>query len=260
MAEVITNADYISIFTNGWFEIQEQIPAPTSTSGYYREYSDMPSWITKCTGPRYNNERELYDLMITEVYNQRGVCVTYYAVTYDQNYDRIWGEDNDRRFSRKFDIMVFYMLPREEKLWTKFGIDGMDQFSMYASKRHFRTASQYDWEGVSASAHDAYIPKIGDIIMADYNQFIYEVVEVKEEIGMYLLSKQHVWELIVKPFRDEKIEVPAELSGTMPEMESQVNRKSDRFDTNSNVDTRKVPIKYQPPSNEKPSNNPWANW
>lgn len=261
MPNRIVVGDYVSIFTDGWFELQDYETPPIALSGYYREYSNMPnSYITKCTGPKYNNERELYDLMITEVYNKHGVCMTYYITTYDQNYDRIWGEDNDRRFVRKFELMTFFTLPREEKLWNKFGIDGMDQFSMYASKRHFQTASTYNFDGTSAAAEDSYIPKMGDIIMSDYAKYVYEVVEVKEEIGMYLLSKQHVWELIVKPFRDEKIEVPGSISATMPEMIQHANKKTDIYDTTSNVDTRKVPVNYQPKPNEKPSNNPFAEW
>ena len=261
MATVITYGDYISVFTNGWFESQDSIPAPTSTSGIYREYDNMPSgYITKCTGPKYNNERELFDLFLTEAYNKHGVCMSYYITTYDANYERIFGEDNDRRFVRKFEFMSYFTLPREERLWSKFGIEGMDQFSMYASKRHFRTASTYDYTKTSAGIYTPYIPKIGDIIMSDYAQYVYEIAEVKEEIGMYLLSKQHVWEFIVRPFRDEHIAVPADISATMPEMNRMTNKPQDIYDVRGQVNTRKVPVKYNPKPGELPNQNPFGNW
>jgi len=260
MAEVIIGGDFISIFTNGWFEVQEQVTAPTATSGTYRQYNNMPAWITKCTGTRYNNERELYDLFLTEVYNKHGVCLIYYVTTYNTAGNKIFGEDNNRSFVRKFEFMGFYMLPREEKLWNKFGIAGMDQFSIYVAKRHYRTASTYDYEGISAGSYSSYIPQIGDIIMADYDKYIYEIVEVKEEVGMYLLSKQHVWELIVKPFRDEKISVPASISATMPEMLKYANLKTDIYNTSAAVDTAKVPVNYVPKRCELPNANPFGNW
>jgi hypothetical protein len=156
--------------------------------------------------------------------------------------------------------MSYFTLPREEKLWNKFGIAGMDQFSMYASKRHFKTASTYDFDQISANTYPAYIPQIGDIVMSDYAKYIYEIVEVKEEIGMYLLSKQHVWELIVKPFKDEHISVPADVSATMPEMTKYANKSTDIYDTRTTVDTRKTSVVYQPKSNEKPSGNPFGSW
>jgi drug/metabolite transporter (DMT)-like permease len=52
--------------------------------------------------------------------------------------NKIFGEDNNRSFVRKFEFMAFYTLPREEKLWNKFGIAGMDQFSRRESGNWFR--------------------------------------------------------------------------------------------------------------------------
>lgn len=261
MADIIVQGDFLGVFTNGWFEVQDQTPVPTATSGYYRTYDSMPNnYITKCTGPKYNNERELYDLLITEAYNKHGVCMTYYITTYDINYDRIFGEDNDRRFVRKFNFMAFFTLPREEKLWNKFGIAGMDQFSIFVSKRHFKIASRYNFDQTSANAYDSYIPQVGDIIMSDYAKYVYEIVEVKEEVGMYLLSKQHVWEFIVKPFRDERIVIPPDVSATMPEMTKYANRSTDIFDNRTIIDSKKDSIKYIPKPCEKDPQNPFGNW
>lgn len=146
----------------------------------------------------YRQEKTLFSLFTTEAYNMHGVPMYYYVTTYDTNYEKIWGEDNNRRFVRKFKVMAYYELPPEDKVWNKFGIEGLDRFSLFISKRHFNCASQYGGNSI-------YIPKMADIIMADYNRYIYEITEVKEESGMFLQSKQYVWELIVKPFQDEQI-------------------------------------------------------
>ena len=233
----------------------------SGTSAIYIAYSNMPnSYITKRADYQYNNERELYDLMITEVYNKHGVSLSYYITSYDTAYDKIFGEDNNRRFVRKFNFMSFFSLPREEKLWTKFGIDGMDQFSMFVSKRHFREASTYDYKQLSANTYASVIPRIGDIIMSDYAQYAYEITEVKEEVGMALLSKQHIWELIVKPFRDERIAVPSDVSATMPEMNAISNKPNDVMDITTNIDAKKPNIIYQPKPGELPGGNPFSNF
>jgi hypothetical protein len=260
MADNITNGDYISVLTNGWFEVLTN-PLPPTVSGNYTSYSNTPNgYITKCTGTKYNNERELYDLFLTEAYNKHGVCLTYYIASYDTNYDKIFGEDNNRTFVRKFNFMAYFTLPREEKLFSKFGITGMDQFSMFTSKRHFQTASTYDYTGTSANAFPYYIPQQGDIIMSDYAKYVYEIVERKDGEGnaSYLLSKQHLWELIVKPFKDEHISVPND--GTMTEMQKYANKTTDIFDNTQDDNTKKTNIIYQPKPGELPNNNPMANW
>ena len=256
MVSVLTN--FLSIFSNGLFSLNETAPVVAS-SGVYRAYTNMPGYITKCTGPRYNNERELFDLFLTEAYNKHGVCMTYYITTFDTNADKIWGEDNNRRFVRKFDFMANFTLPREEKLWNKFGIAGMDQFSMYSAKRHFKTASTFDYAQTSADVFPPYIPQIGDILMSDYAKYVYEIVEVKEEIGMYLLSKQHVWEFIVKPFKNENIGMSSDVSATMPEMARFVN-SPDIMNIKPEITAQKPNIIYQPKSCEKPNANPFGQW
>jgi len=170
-------------------------------SATYLNYSDLPNGVlTKRNDGKYDSERQLFDLFITEAYNKHGVSLTYNVISFDTSYMPLFGEDNNRRLVRSFQCMGFYQLPKEEKLWTKFGIEGMDQFSIFISKRHFDTASQYD-DTQTTQSFSAYIPCVGDVINANYNNYFYEIVDIKEEAGMYLMSKQHVWELMVKPLR-----------------------------------------------------------
>jgi len=238
----------------------------SDTSATYLNYSNMSNqYITKCKTSNYegsvgnyNNERELFDVMVTEAYNKHGICLDYYITSYNKQYDKIWGEDNDRRFERRFKIMAFYQMPREEKLWSKFGIEGMDSFSIYISKRHFWKASKFDYNQNNSESYDPYIPKAGDYMMADYNKYMYEIVEVKDEIMMNLLSKQHAWEFLVKPFKDEKIATTS-LTSAAP-VSAMTNQTTDKFDVTDTIDTKKTSIKYSPPATEKNSDDPFGGW
>jgi len=257
-------SDYISVYTNGWFTTIDVLG--DSPSGNYLDYSDIPNdYITKCkvsnyegSVGNYNNERELFDVMVTEAYNKHGVCMDFYVTSYDKNYDKIWGEDNARNFVRRFEVMAFFNLPREERLWSKFGIEGMDSFSMYVSKRHFWEASRYDDLQTDSTAYEPYIPKVGDYIYSKFNKYIYEIVEVKDEVMMNLLSKQHVWEFLVKPFKDEKI-ATSPLTSAAP-IADYTNQTTDKFDVTGTIDEKKDDVNYNPPGTECDSNDPFGSW
>lgn len=202
--------------------------------------------------PAYDREKNLFSLWATEAINKYGVCMEFYQTTYDTKYDPIWGEDNNRRFVKKFDVMVYYQLPREEKMWTKFGIENMDTFSMWVSKRHFDAASNSPGGGAKV------IPKMGDIIMAKYNDYVYEITEIAEEVSMFLQSKEHIFEFIVKPFKDEGIALANDLSASS--LSAFTNKDEDIFDIANDIDVAKEDIIYDPPPEEKPSDDPWGNW
>lgn len=256
--------DYVAIDTLGWFSLID--PTASNISGTYLNYGDVPNqYITKCIDSNYNgsvgsynNERELFDVLVTEAYNKHGVCMDFYITSYDKNYDKVWGEDNNRNFIRRFQVQAFYTLPREERLWSKYGIESIDQFSIYVSKRHFWQSSQYDENQINSSAFDPYIPKVGDYLYAKFNKFIYEIVEVKDEIMMNLLSKQHVWEFLVKPFKDEKI-ATSTLTSAAP-ISAFTNKTSDIFDTTNTINQKKIPVKYNPPATECSPNDPFGSW
>ena len=216
-------------------------------------------WFTKCQ-TSYNNERKLFDTLITEVYNKHGVCMNYYITTFDLNYDKIWGEDNDRKFVRRFPIMAYFTMPREEKLWSKFGIEGMDTFSMFVSKSHFKDASTFDPSTNQMSVYDSYVPKVGDIIMSEYNEYIYEISEVKEEAGLYIHSKQHLWEFVVRPFKDRNIELSGTTSGTMSSIKDYVAGHNDIFDIKDIISQKSSAVVYHPKANELPPKDPFGVW
>ena len=233
-----------------------------STLPSYKAYDNVPNgWFTKTKradgSDPYANERELFDLWVTEAYNKHGITLTYYAISFDTSHDKLFAEDNDRRVARKFDCMAFYSLPREEKLWSKFGIEGMDSFSMFISKRHFNTVSKYDPSKEEQTQNDSYNPKIGDLVRSQYNNYLYEITDVKEETGMFLLSKQHIWELVVKPFRDEHLNLSASTSADMGAIIPFID-KDDPFNVKEFVEENKEEVIYNPPPTEKADDSFWS--
>jgi hypothetical protein len=150
----------------------------------------------------YDNERRLYDSLLSECYNINGVNLVYYAVTYDINGNRIWGEDTTREYERCFAFKGLYELPKEDNNTTPFGLEPFDAVTLYISKKHFEVASTYDAYGYRQPQLTAYKPKIGDMIKAEYNNFFYEIVDVAHEDVMFLQHK-HSWTLILRPFKYE---------------------------------------------------------
>jgi hypothetical protein len=201
---------------------------------------------------QYQNDKDLMSVMINEYYNKYGVCMEYYITTYDTNYDRIWGEDNNRCYIRNFQFMCYYNLPREDKIWTKFGIEGTDEVTIWMSKRHFQAASIDPNTGISYER-----PQVGDIIKSEYSTYFYEITEVSEDIGQYFQSNQFIWELTVRTMKDEYICTAPSLSGSDIAMVTNLN---DIFNIDDNIDIEKEDIIYVPEKGEQPKNDPFGNW
>lgn len=162
---------------------------------------DKNDWFEYTTSA-YDNERELYEKLVAESINIHGVEMVYYALTYDVNYNKIWGEDNNRRYERCFAFMAYYDLPREDNNYTVLSLDPFDVVNIEVSQKHFEQASKRDAYGYIQNQLGSYKPKIGDIIKSDYANFYYEIVDVNQEENMFLQSK-HTWTFTCKPFKHE---------------------------------------------------------
>lgn len=154
----------------------------------------------------YDCERELYEKISAEAININGVEMVYYVLTFDINYNKIWGEDNDRRYERCFAFMSYYELPREDNNATPLGLEPFNVVMITVSQKHFEIASKYDAYGYLQPQLSAYKPKIGDIIKSKYNNYFYEIVDVNQEENMFLQSK-HFWTFTCKPFINEHYDI-----------------------------------------------------
>jgi hypothetical protein len=195
----------------------------------------------------YAKDRELYDLLSTEAINKNGTCLEYYTSTYSTSKEQIFGEDDDRRYRRKFSIMGYYELPKEVQMWTKWGIEGLDNFKIHVTKRHFNTATS------------GYTPKVGDLVRARYNNVFYEIIDVGEEEEMFLRQK-HSWEFIVKPFIDTRVRLSADTSATMTILSAHTNQEDDLFDIKDVIDSEKTDVLYREKSTDQSVDPRWDDW
>jgi hypothetical protein len=169
---------------------------------YNRDHNEHFEYVTSA----YDNEKLLYEKMVAECINIHGVEMMYYVLTFDINYNKIWGEDNDRRFERCFSFMTLYELPREDNNFTQLSIEPFDVVMMTVSKKHFEQASKCDSNGYKQPQLTSYKPKIGDIIKSEYANYFYEIVDVSHEENMFLQSK-HTWTFTCKPYKHEHHEI-----------------------------------------------------
>jgi hypothetical protein len=224
-------------------------PTVSSSFSDYNDYSLLPdySYFVK-TSPQYENEKHLYDLLLAESYNKMGIRGQYYITTYDTTADKIYGEDGNRRFTRKFDIMVYYELPKELELWSKFGIEGLDNFKMFVSKLHYKAAR--------TNGNNVYdVPRVGDVINIVYNNRYYEIIDISEEEEIFL-QRKHSWTLTVQVFKDDHMSLDSSLSA---DDLSQYINQNDIFDLSATIDNKKTDILYKPPITEV-NEDPLANW
>jgi len=224
----------------------------------YNEFSALPNnWFVAQTSA-YDADRLLYDLLITESYNHNGVPLTYYVTTYNTGTDNypdgkaIFGEDNNREFVRKFPIMAYYELPKELQMVNIFGIEGLDNFKMWVSMRHFSAASLDD-------NFNAYIPKEGDILHSAYNNTFYSIVDVGAEEEVFLQHK-HSWEFTVERFKDTKISLTSATSADMTELEGVTDNDEDLFDISSYLISADAVISFETSADSIQPDSIWGEW
>ena len=109
----------------------------SSMSYNYLNYPAAGKPSDNICSEKYSSDRDLASDIITEMWSSFGVKIIFYKTTYDVKKDRVWGEDTDRYITHGWNVMSSFQLPKENKIWDKFGIGGINDFSMYISKKHF---------------------------------------------------------------------------------------------------------------------------
>lgn len=206
--------------------------------------------------PNYNNERILYDLVLTEGYNKHGVCCSYIVLSYNTSYDKIFQEDNNRRIERRFDCMGYFDLPYETRTFSN-SIGWSDVFHIYVSKRHLSAASKIDYV-TKLSTYDSYNPKVGDILETAYNGVFYEIISVKAQEEQFL-QQTHSWDFVVRVIRDKSFQFNPATSGTIQDL-SQYMGQEDVFDIGGFIENNKGEVLFNSPSTECSPKDPFNDW
>jgi hypothetical protein len=226
----------------------------------------QPDGTLNLGSPMYDKERLLYDSLVSEGYLRYGISMTFFVVSYNTSADKVWGEDNARTVVRQFPFKGYCEMPSEDRTLARYGIEDMDNLTVYSARRHFAVASTLGHSGVVGNkgigTYAAYTPKVGDLIKIDPTNILYEVRFVNEHgaaaDGMFLQSA-HVWEMVVGPYRDRHHTLSPATSATLSPLDVQNDRVDER-DVTQTISTRKTAVLYAPKSNEKPVNDPFAGW
>ena len=138
-------------------------------------------------------------------------------------------------------------------MFSQYGIEGLDNFVIYISQRHYTSACQSEGGTV-------YEPKAGDIIKAKYNSKLYEVIHIKE-VPVQFLQRQHTWQFTVTVFKDEHMYIPTSAESELgPDLSAYVNKDSDIFDVSTAVDQEVSAINYDPPTTETTPDTIWGDF
>lgn len=231
----------------------------------YDDWDPMPNgWFQKSTSG-YNNERELYEVLQMEAFNNYGVQMVYYPVSVSA--DKLFGEDNTKVVARRFEFMSYYEFPEETKKVSVMGITGEDNFPIYISITHFNYVSKFDSFGTSG-VYPLYTPKIGDIIFSKYNKEFYIVVMARAEDNIFLQGK-HTYTLQLELYKNKSYRYSDELKeanriGKDHMFEylygsNTLTSENDLFDISKVVNEEKVNILYNIPENCPPKD-PFNDW
>lgn len=203
-------------------DLQVVISADTLSASYRLEIPSViisiPEWIN-CPQSPWNsywrddteckdNERYLYDSVLTDTYNKFAVTWIYYPTTYNITYDRVFKEDQNRFVIRAFSALGYIEdIPPEHKTYNIEGIVGIDIVRAYFSISHFTEAATFS--GVTSGAYESYTPTVGDICYLTSNGVFYEVISVKTTVEQFL-NRSHNYEVVMKIYRDNKMTVSAD--------------------------------------------------
>lgn len=205
----------------------------------------------------YSADKLLYQSLLAENYNKNGVPCVFYVTDYNTSHDKIFGEDSNRHVIRSFDFMAMFELPFSVELFSKFGIEGMDNYTADVSIAHFNVASTYGISGAISGAdlYPSHIPVAGDIVKSKYNETYYEIILVKKQ-EVQFLQLQHSYRFTMRVLADNHLTVADSLSG---DSLSSLMDIADIYNISGAIDIEKQDVLYDG-SGEKAKQDPFSAW
>lgn len=96
--------------------------------------------------PGLENEIEMYDTMVAEIFGIQGVPIDYYPSVVDIDADRIFGEDANRKYKRKHQMTAILKdgMVEETLLINGFGQLNVVEFGMYLHINTFKSVLGLD--------------------------------------------------------------------------------------------------------------------
>jgi len=235
----------------------------------------LPEWINDPQVPSTSywrddteckdNERFLYNSLLTNSNNMFAPIWQYYPTTYNLITDRVFKEDSNRMVIRSFSASgMIEDIPPEHRSYKLEGLVGNDIVRAWFSVVHFTEASTYS--GLSPNIYPSWSPAIGDYLYLTSNGLFYEVINVNDAIELFL-NRQHNWELVMRVYRDNKLTVSAGSPTLVNDVILQVctsaasatTQFNDYLEINEDINDLITPIEYDEQTGEQPVN-PFGGW
>lgn len=200
----------------------------------FEDYTNIPHDYIRKSDRYYDNERELYNVCGTEMFNLWGTPVTYYFASHDTAKDHLWGEDTNRSFTSAHEIQAYFTLPNRSRVYNQFGIISVETFPIYISMDHFDKVTG----GNGYAPYTGQKPKIGDVIRNHYRdpfgKTFYEISNVNYTESQFQQG-QFFWTLTCKLFNDDHIKTTQNTSADV--INDYTNKPDDIFDITNKINT-----------------------
>jgi hypothetical protein len=197
------------------------------------------NWIHKGQ-ESYNTDRTLLDILNSEFVNQQGMVGEYFVTSYDKEYDKLYGEDNDRKYLRKFDFMFFtdemFEPDYSNNMW---GIWADNTNQIDVAKLGFLASSKTgslnsELTGLEQGftqdenfVFDEYQPQIGDYVYVKSVGLYYEISNVKNRYTS--LQGTSFWQLTLLPMKDHQDKIVSNENNMEDQMQN-INDASNQMD------------------------------
>jgi len=230
--------------TNGMVERSEkkQINEPDWS---YQHNTGVASFFKRHNGFR---DQERYQRVSRNFVLREGTFTKYYTSSFDPLADPIYHEDNNREIERYFDMPLILSFQPENEIYSRFGIQHMDEFEVhlhmglflelnYANLRKIGIhpacpANEHNpvwWQrGYEAFRYHGYTfqqiaPKAGDMLKLEAFNTLYEIESVKDAAPEYQHRwRKYWWKLFLRPAVDSGQSISEEVLND-PEQEGFIN-------------------------------------
>jgi hypothetical protein len=178
-----------------------------------------------------NREHNLFQSFIMEFTDIGGIQIKYYIRDANiADYDVLYGEHQYYGFLDPKTTKILYDVEDEPQMWSPFGVWGTDVVTSFIPMGTF-------YRDVSNLVD----PKIGDVIVTEWNSRHYEIAHVDSDDKIFQLKKQ-IWVIIMRPYRFSEQSDEASTLSQMPSISAAgenewIQDQSDNIENYDDVDS-----------------------
>lgn len=186
-------------------------------------------------------DQALHNRLTFELADKKGVSAMYYVTSLDLGTkDKLFKEDPTQEIKRVFESRIVGdgVMQPDILQYSRFGIQGMDQFSIYIHRNMFFENNYVNLQengvepDLSPAQHNPWIsqrgyatfnykgyskdliwPKSTDIIKMEFSDILYEVVDVNQTVpDKQFMQRQYWFKLNMRPWRDDSRDVSSDVA------------------------------------------------